>query len=220
MKYLGAYSIPGMVTRLIPKKTEELDNRLYYEFLDFYEVSQSYDIYFTKEGGYKKLLKLMGKNPDEQWTSDDRMLFHSVIGRFADAFYMAHKERKVELTVSDAFLLYVEIYGYDQVKKETEQKMYKALLKMWEEIRLADKGSQVELVENPKEEKSSKASLLNRLIPVGTVTPEMLKIAFIYPKTAETSSWTYAHELGRLYLEDSYGGKLKWRSTGQIQMEK
>lgn len=209
MKYLGAYSIPGMVTRLIPKKTEELDNRLYYEFLDFYEVSQSYDIYFTKEGGYKKLLKLMGKKPDEQWTSDDRMLFHSVIGRFADAFYMAHKERKVELTVSDAFLLYVEIYGYDQVKKETEQKMYKALLKMWEEIRLADKGSQVELVENPKEEKSSKASLLNRLIPVGTVTPEMLKIAFIYPKTAETSSWTYAHELGRLYLEDSYGGKLK-----------
>ena len=36
MKYLGAYSIPGTVTRLIPKRTDDLENRLYYEFLDFY----------------------------------------------------------------------------------------------------------------------------------------------------------------------------------------
>ena len=35
MKYLEAYSIAGTVTRLIPRKTEEKENRLYYEFLDF-----------------------------------------------------------------------------------------------------------------------------------------------------------------------------------------
>ena len=35
MKYLGAYSIPGTVIRLIPKRTDDLENRLYYEFLDF-----------------------------------------------------------------------------------------------------------------------------------------------------------------------------------------
>ena len=29
----------------------------------------------------------------------------------------------------------------------------------------------------------------------------MLKIAFIYPKTKESSGWVYAHELGRMYLE-------------------
>jgi len=209
MKYLGAYSIPGTVTRLVPRRTEDPANKLYYEFLDFYEVSQSYDIYFTKEGSYQKLLKYMGKKPDEPWSDDDRMLLHSVFGRFTDAFRKAHKESKVDLTVSDAFLLYVEIYGYEQAKQETEQKMHEALLKMWAEIKLADRGSQVELVENPKEEKSAKSSLLNRLIPAGTLSPEMLKIAFIYPKTAETSSWTYSHELGRLYLENSYGGKLK-----------
>ena len=39
--------------------------------------------------------------------------------------------------------------------------------------------------------------------------PEVIKIAFIYPKTTETSSWTYAHELGRLHLEQVFNGKIK-----------
>ena len=56
MKYLGAYSIVGSVTRLIPKKTDDKENRLYYEFLDFYKVSSNCDVWFTKEGSYKKLL--------------------------------------------------------------------------------------------------------------------------------------------------------------------
>ena len=59
MKYLGAYSIPGTVTRLIPKRTDDLENRLYYEFLDFYKVSSNCDVWFSKEGRYKELLKLM-----------------------------------------------------------------------------------------------------------------------------------------------------------------
>ena len=39
MKYVGAYSISGYVTRLIPQRTDEKENKLYYEFLDFYQVS-------------------------------------------------------------------------------------------------------------------------------------------------------------------------------------
>jgi basic membrane protein A len=60
MKYLGAYSIPGSVTRLIPKRTDDKENRLYYEFLDFYRISSNCDVWFSKEGSYKKLLELMG----------------------------------------------------------------------------------------------------------------------------------------------------------------
>lgn len=202
MKYLGAYSIRGTVTRIVPKRTEEKENRLYYEFMDFFEVSQNCDIWFTKEGSYKKLLKLMGKQEKEVWEDEDRVIFRSAYGRFSEAFKLAHGE-KLDLTVSDAFLIYVEIYGYAQTGKETESEMHQNLQKMWKEIRLADQGSQVALVEKPEEKKSS---LLGRLLPL---TPEMLKIAFVYPKTKDTSSWTYAHELGRLYLEQAFGGKLK-----------
>ena len=33
---------------------------------------------------------------------------------------------------------------------------------------------------------------------------QKVKIAFLNEKTSETSSWTYSHELGRLYLEETY----------------
>ncbi|MCM1088885.1 MAG: BMP family ABC transporter substrate-binding protein [Muribaculaceae bacterium] len=205
MKYLGTYSIPGTVTRLVPKKTDDKETRVYYEFLDFYEVSQSYDVCFTKEGSYKKLLKLMGKAEDEMWNDEDRLIFHSVCINFEEAFRKAHGE-KLDLTYSDAFLIYVEIYGYNQVKEETEQEMLRSLQKMWMEITLADKGRPVELVQNPEDPKSS---LFNRLISSGNPTPESLKIAFIYTKTTETSSWAYSHELGRMYIEQVYQGRLK-----------
>lgn len=215
MKYLQTYSIPGTVTRLVPRKTDEKENRLYYEFLEFYEVSQSYDVQFTKEGSYKKLIKLMGKKEDEVWDDDDRLTLHSACYNFEIAFKKAHGE-KLDLSVSDAFLIYLEIYGYEQVKSETENEMLQALQKMWTEIMLADKGNQVELVQNPEE---SKSSLLGRLLPTNTISPESLKIAFIYTKTTDTSSWAYAHELGRMYIEQIYGGKIKTMAFDKADSE-
>lgn len=218
MKHMGAYSIPGTVTRLVPKKTDDKENRLYYEFLDFYEVSHYCDIWFTKEGSYKKLLKLMGREEGEVWPEEDTQFFRAINGKFAKAFQMAHGDKLV-LNVSDAFLIYVEVYGYDRMKEESEREMYHGLQDMWEEIMLADKGSQVALVQSPEEAKElQKPSLLNRLIPEA-LTAERLKIAYIYPKTAETSSWTYAHELGRQHIEQAFAGKIETMAIDKANSE-
>jgi basic membrane lipoprotein Med (substrate-binding protein (PBP1-ABC) superfamily) len=203
MKHLKTYSLPASVTRLVPKKSEDKENRLYYEFLDFYNVSRSYDVCFYKEGNYQKLLKYMGKKEGEQFSDDDRMDLHSACYNFELAFNKVNTE-KLDINVSDAFLLYVEIYGYEKVIDQTEQEISRCLQKMWTEITLADRGSQVELVQNPE---NVKATLLNKLIPLGV--PDSLKIAFIYTKTTDTSSWAYAHELGRQYLEQVFVGKIE-----------
>ncbi|MDE6944697.1 MAG: BMP family ABC transporter substrate-binding protein, partial [Lachnospiraceae bacterium] len=213
MKYLKTYSIAAVVTRLVPKKTDDKENRLYFEFLDFYEVSRSYDVCFTKEGSYKKLLKLMGKKEDEVWSDDDRMNLHSACYNFERAFIKEHGEN-LDINVSDAFLIYVEIYGYDKVKGQTENEIVKALQKMWTEITLADQGSQVELVQNPEQ---TKATLFNKLISAGV--PDSLKVAFIYTKTIETSSWAYAHELGRHYLEQAFEGRIKTMAFDKADTE-
>lgn len=205
MKFLETYNITGTVIRLVPKKTEDKENKLYYEFLDFYQVAQTYDVWFSKEGSYKKLLKAMGKKETEVWDEEERLNFHSAYIRFSKAFHMAHGE-KLDFTVSDAFLVYMEIYGYDKIKEETDREIFQTLQKTWNEIRLAAKGSQVELIENPEKTKSS---FFNRLIPTASITPETIKIAFIYTKTTKTSSWNYAHELGRLHLEQAFDGKIK-----------
>ena len=40
LKHFDAASIPGTVTRLIPARNNSLENRIYYEFMDFYKLSQ------------------------------------------------------------------------------------------------------------------------------------------------------------------------------------
>ncbi len=206
MKYLENYSIPGTVTRLLPKKTDDQETRLYYEFLDFYEVSKHCDIWFTKEGSYKKLLKLMGVKEKEEWSEDERIAFRSAYQLFSKALRALRGEDKMSITVSDAFLIYTEICGYDKVLQDTESTFLSGLQKIRKELNLADKGSPVDLVPNPEQKKPS---LLNRIIPTGITSPEDLKIAFIYPKTTKTSSWSYSHELGRMHLEQAFGGRLK-----------
>ena len=219
LKYLGAYSIQGSVTRLIPKRTEEKDNKLYFEFLDFNRVSGNCEVWFSRLGSYRRLLKLMGKAPDEVWDEEERLFFRSAFGRFEKAFHMAHGE-KLELTASDAFLVYVGIFGYEQTCSQTEKEMYAALQKIWSEIRLAERGRQVELVPDPAAAKElSRPSLLNWFIPPGFLEPDTLKTAFIYTKTPETSSWTYAHELGRKYIGQALGEKVKTISFDQADTE-
>lgn len=213
IKFLGNYSIPGTVTRLLPKKTDDKETRLYYEFLDFYEVSEHCDIWFTKEGSYKKLLKLMGKKETEVWSDSDRRTFRSAYQLFFKAFEEYHGESRLSIMTSDAFLLYMEIFGYEQMKEDTETTFLTHIQKMQNELRLAEKGGQVDLVQAPKQ---TKPSILNKLI--GT-TPEDLKIAFIYPKTTKTSSWSYSHELGRMHLDQAFEGRLKTMAFEQADTD-
>ncbi len=209
MKYLGAYSIRGEVIRLVPRKNDSVESKLYYEFMDFYEVAENSDVWFSREGSYRKLLELMGKKPGEPWSSDDHMLFNSAYSRFVKAYEKWDRSSKW-LNCSDTFLIYTEIFGYEMTVSQTDKEMLKSLQKIRKEVELADSGNPVELVDSPEkvEETGRKPLLLNWLLP-GTIDPEQLQIGFIYTKTAQASSWTYAHELGRQHLNEVYAGRME-----------
>ena len=83
MKYFDVVSIPGTVTRIIPKRTKEKENKIYYEFLDFYELSKVNYIWFSEEGSFAKLQEAVGKEPQEIWSDDDRLDFSSAYNRFS-----------------------------------------------------------------------------------------------------------------------------------------
>jgi len=211
LKYLNAYSITASVIRLIPRRSDELNNKLYYEFLDFYQVSFNCDVWFSKEGSYHKLLKAMGKKDDEVWDDDERQYFKAVYDLFVRVFRDIHTD-EMGLTASDAFLTYVEIFGYELVKERTESQIKKDMAKLKDELLLTSRGNEIELVEQPEEVEtvqSGSARLINWLIPSANIEPEMLKIAFIHSKSKDTSSWVYSHELGRSYLENCFDGKLQ-----------
>ena len=208
LKYLKAYSISASVIRLIPRKSDKPEVKLYYEFLDFYHITANYSIRFEKEGRYARLLKAMGVSTDIPLEKEEQKCFRQVYEIFEHIFDKLHSD-DMKLSIADAFLKYVELFSYAAIKERTESQMKEDFKKIRDELLLSARGDKIELVTQPKEPVSTTPKLLNWLHPTSKIKPEMLKIAFIYPKTIETSRWTYGHELGRNYLIEHFDENLK-----------
>ena len=203
MKYLEAVSIAGYVTRIVPRKTEEKENKIYYEFLDFYQLAPINYIWFTQEGRFAKLQEAVGKEPGEVWTEEERMKFSSIYTRFS-AEYRAKGGGKLNISTGDAFLAFITLYGYEDINEKTTSELQKLITKSWEEFALLGEESEIELKMKPNQKKKSVLDLIH----LPSLAPQKLKIAFIYEKTPGTSAWTYAHELGRLHLEQTFPGEV------------
>lgn len=197
LKYYDAVSVPGYVTRILPAKTDQKENKIYYEFVDFYALSQINYVWFSKLGSFAKLQEAVGKGPKELWSDDDKLNFSSVYSRFA-AEVEAAGGKKLSITTGDAFLAFVTVYGYEALCEKTVSELKTLVEKSWEEFKLLEHDHEIDLKMNPNTEKKP---LLNRLLPLSA---PKLKIAFLYAKTPGTSAWTYAHELGRLHLEQTF----------------
>lgn len=199
LKFYGATAVPGTVTRIVPKRTQEKENKIYYEFMEFYDLSKVNYIWFSEEGSFRKLQELVGKEPKEEWTDEDKLTFSSIYRRFCAEYKKLDEE---DVLPGDAFLAFLSLYGYEDVCNKTMKELKTMVLSMREEFCLLEKEESVDLKLSPNEEKRP---LLNLLLPTGM---SHLKIAFVYAKTAGTSAWTYAHELGRLHLEQAFPDKV------------
>ncbi len=197
MKYFEADSILGEVTRIIPKRTEEKENKIYFEFLDFYQDAPINYIWFSQEGSFAKLQEAVGKKPGEKWSQEDMLEFSSAYTRFKSE-YQAKGGNKLKITPGDAFLAFITLYGYHVIDEKTTSELKELIAKSWEEFELLQEEQDIDLKMKPSQEKKP---LFSKLFPLST---PKLKIAFLYEKTPGTSSWTYGHELGRLYLEQTF----------------
>ncbi len=210
LKYFDAVSVPAHVTRIVPPRTEEKENRIYYEFMDFYDLSGVNYIWFSEEGRFFKLQRLMGKRPDERWTEDDKLTFSALYSRFSAA-YKAHGGGKLDITVGDAFLDFIEIYGYQELDKMTTAQFKETIGKSWKMFDTVADSDPVEIQMTPKEKKKP---LIQKLIPLGasnllSLASPKLKIAFVHETDPKESGWTYAHDLGRLHLEQMFADEVE-----------
>lgn len=205
LKYFDAVSIPGMVTRIIPPRTDEKENKIYYEFMDFYHLSQVNYIWFTREGSFAKLQRLVGKRPDEEWNDEDKMNFSSTYSRFS-AEYESNIGKKLPITTGDAFLYFINLYDYHTLMDMTTTELKEKLLKAKDEFELLAREDSVELQMHPSEGGEAKKNIFARLIPLSTPKQH---VAFIHEKTAKTSGWAYAHDLGRMHLQETFNDQIE-----------
>ncbi|MGM9537221.1 MAG: BMP family ABC transporter substrate-binding protein [Candidatus Onthomonas sp.] len=208
LKYFGAVSIPAIVTRVMPPKNDSTESKLYYEYLDFNRVSEVNYIWCTRLGSYKKLLQLLGKKPQEKWTTEEQRAFQRFYYYFRQSFESLGG-KKLPATPADAMLVFLNIYSYGKALEMSNQELRRNLTKIWEEVTLLREEKPIELVLNPE---FGHRKLLGKLTDTLSGGTGVLKVAFVHDKDTQQSGWTYLHELGRRHVDQVFQGRIQTKS--------
>ncbi len=207
LKFFDATSIAGYVTRVVPGRSEEKENKIYYEFMDFYQASRINFLWFGEEGNFIRLQALVGKEPDETWTEDERKEFHYIYEVFEKA-YKKIEENTGWTEICEALVDFIELYGYEEVKAMNGVDLEKKIAnskKVFDALSEETPEISMEQTEEPKE----KPTLLQKMIP--SLAPKNLnsadRIAFVHEVNPKQSAWTYSHDLGRAHVEQVFADK-------------
>lgn len=212
LKFFGADKIAAYVTRKVPAPSEDLDIKLYYEFMKFNEVTGFNTVEFTRLGKANKLLERVGA--ELPWDDKAKEDFRGVHFRFSKAFEQCGGNQ-LPITVGDALATFLKVYSYEEVLNMSMQEFNSSVSKCWKEFLVLTEANRVDLVLDPKEVHERK-SLFRYLIPSSNKT---YTVAFLYPKSIEESNWTYAHDLGRSYLEESFPEQISTICVDQVSAE-
>ena len=202
MRTLDAVTIEANVTRILPEPEDSERYRVYQEFLGFYADSGINFINFGREGSFERLYALLDKQPGDKWTGDEISDLESCYHRFSQA-YDARTGAKPPLPVGDAFLVYLDVFGYADSIGKTPADFAKDIGKVWPEFVVAAANKPAALLNQPGEKQQTfLSSMLHR-------PPQVLRCAFLYNRSPQSSAWTYWHELGRKALEKEFGGRVE-----------
>ncbi len=215
LKYFGAVSIPAQVTRMVPRRTNTKESRIYFEFLRFYRISQVNFLWFSQEGSFDQLLQTLGMEAAKDWEDREKSSFFRTNYYQFRKVYKAHKGDQLKITTGDAFLKYIMVFGYKNMYRKTESEMETELEGLWPELQLLEKEEPIGIYTQPDETPAKRG-----FWGLFTQGPKQnLKIAFAYVDGKDESSWTYAHELGRLYLDEAFEGQIQTQSYERIPID-
>ena len=209
MSTLDAVSIEGNVTRVLPEPEDSERYRVYQEFLQFYADSKIILIHFTREGSYKRFYAVLGKTPGDKWTSDEVTDLHSCYHRYAQAY----DHPKNPLSTSDAFLKYIEMFGYAESVDFTPAQFQQKIVQVWPEFVVAAAAKPAALLNQPAEKQPTLLSSMLRR------APNPLRCAFVYNHSPLVGGWTYGHELGRKALENTFGSRIQTTTRENVSSQ-
>ncbi len=200
LKFVEGTTINGQVIRLIPKRDPNNKlNTIYYEFMNFYKETHINTIWFSEIGRFTELLSYVKQYRTMTTEEEADKIFLANCYRPFRQLYLEQGGDQLDITTGDAFLTFLKIYG---LSKEITPEAYKVKVKnIIDELKVIEAETthvQTEVIQPPK--KKSVFSSLSDLV----TSKKVLKIAFVYAKPVSTSGWAYAHELGRLHIDNVF----------------
>ena len=213
-RFVGASAIHAMVIRVMPKKADTKEYRVYREFLDYFNVNRMYDVIFTEEGSYRKFAACLGQTMNKPWPKEVQEDIKAAYAVFVQVYHHEGEKRRMTLADGDAFLTYLNFYPIQSLINEPRPLLENRIDRLWKEFLVDANEDGITLVETPEEIRSGKSAWGNTIRGILQPRPRYsrdnpLHMAFIYPKTADNSGWIYGHELGRNAIESRFGGLVK-----------
>ena len=197
LKSYNAPTIPGNVTRVIPEYSSDIEVKIYYEFMRFYQLSQTYQLSFRREGQYVRLQTLLGFEPEHKWTETERLRFLAGYEFFRQTFIKVNAE-KIDVTPEEALLVWLGVYHFSDIKELSASELAKTMTALWPDIQALTHDEPIEVKTEPATPGHDKG-LLSKIL--GVTRSEHLNVAFIYAYDPDVSEWTRSHEHGREHLE-------------------
>ena len=151
---------------------------------------------FQRPGAYRELLEAMDRTNREPWSAEEIHTFRSFYYMFRDACLRENADQRF---VPEAFLVYIQLFGYQASCGKMPGEIGKDLPRIRTEIlnRLENAGATILLDDEVKK-------------PLFTIpTAGRLCAAFVHSGSSATSKWVYGHEYGRYLLEHAMGDQLR-----------
>ncbi len=215
LKYMDVYSYNAHVTRMIPKYDEQnKDIRLYYAFLKFYKRTGINEIWFSDEQSFNALWGIIRRYqaPEIMLKGNDKfMFFRSAVYRVFRKVYHELGGQRLPITTGDAFLDYLRLNGVPEQFFEDE--LRPSLQRFILELDYYKQKSSILIETKPvfKDERG----IFNRLTTIMR-HDDKIKVGFALAKDTKTSSWSYAHELGRMHLDKVLKDNVETLSIQQV----
>ena len=204
LRHFDSPRIPGMVTRILPPRSEDPRIKAYYEFLDYYKCSGLYVPQFRRPGDYARLLSALGKKSGDSWTEEERRTFRAYFHYFREAFSSQNTAGK-DILPEEALLMWLNLYPYQDLGALTSAQLKKSVADLWEDMVTAKEDA---VKVQTKAEDAGKGSLVSRLVS----SLDVLNVAFVHQLTPAGSTWVLSHEEGRERIEAVFGDRIDVRS--------
>lgn len=204
LKFFGAPTVYAKIISIQPEQNGSREVELYNAFLEFNRRSGMNLPEFSKPSSYAKLQRLLGMEPDYVWNENERKDFNAAYYRFREAFASVGDRAgldKADTAVGDALLVFIEVYGYQELCSKSIPEVKKIISKMREEIDVNIEEKPIEVKLDPQDKP---AGLLTKVL-----SAKAMKVAFVHDRTPETSGWTYGHDMGRLHVERVFGAEIE-----------
>ena len=207
LRFLRVPTIQAEVTRILPHRSDDLESRLYFEFLDFWRVCPIYGLFFSRPGSYGLLAQLLGRDLAHPWPEDEVRALRTFLGIFTEVAHSMTDDGQ-SFAEGDALLVYLKLFGTSAVRELSPKQVEERLSSIWSELDVSLGESEVTFVEEPQRETSAATRVITGLVrnhQERTRQARPLRIAFLFEGNPETSGWTRSHDDGRRYLEKQMG---------------